>query len=94
MKYPDVPGHEDAATSKAAAASVARTAASMRTKVFRAILEAGYAGMTCNEIEIALGMRHQTASARVRELFLLADINDWHLVRKTRSGRNATVWFA
>jgi hypothetical protein len=94
MKYLDVPGHEDAVTSKAAAASVARTAASMRTKVFRAILEAGYAGMTCNEIEIALGMRHQTASARVRELFLLADINDWHLVRKTRSGRNAPVWFA
>jgi predicted transcriptional regulator len=49
-------------------------------------------GMTCDEVEIALGLTHQTASARVNELMKKKLIIDSTLRRKTRSGRKATVW--
>jgi len=48
-------------------------------------------GATCDDVEVALGMKHQTASARIRELAQIGLIAS-RGVRKTRSGRNATVW--
>jgi Fic family protein len=49
-------------------------------------------GATCDEIERATGLSHQTASARLRELVLNGRIEDSGERRKTRSGRLATVW--
>lgn len=77
--------------SKAAAASVSVRGDCRR--VFQEIKNAT-AGMTCDEVEVALGMTHQTASARVNQL-----MNSGHIVRlgditrPTRSGRSAAVWF-
>lgn len=48
-------------------------------------------GATCDDVEVALGMKHQTVSARIRELVQMNLIVP-RGVRKTRSGRNATVW--
>lgn len=48
-------------------------------------------GATCDEVEVALGMSHQTASARINELYRMCAIDPSGL-RKTRSGRNATIW--
>jgi predicted transcriptional regulator len=67
--------------------------AALRFIVMRAIRESGDVGITCDEIEIMLDMRHQTASARIRELSLQ------HRVRvigkrATRSGRMAQVYVA
>lgn len=49
-------------------------------------------GLTCDEIERKLHLSHQTASARVRELYL-ADQIIHHGTRPTRSGRQARVYF-
>ena len=91
------------ATSKAAADSIAEPAVSLRSQVLAAIVAAGAAGMTCDEIEVALELRHQTASARVRELAKAGAIrpvlDPRHreprcLTRATRSGRRAQIWIA
>lgn len=51
-------------------------------------------GATCDEVEAALSLSHQTASARIRELFQEGSIRDSGLRRNTRTGRKATVWEA
>ena len=47
---------------------------------------------TCDEAEVHFEMRHQTASARIRELCELGRIEDSGARRPTRSGRDAIVW--
>jgi DNA-binding Lrp family transcriptional regulator len=51
-------------------------------------------GATCDEVEAALSLSHQTASARIRGLFQDGSIQDSGLRRNTRTGRKATVWEA
>lgn len=60
-------------------------------------------GLTCDEVEKILGMKHQTASARLRDLitcqppyveFQNDPETDKPLRRQTRSGRTARVYFA
>jgi len=51
-------------------------------------------GLTDEEIEHTLNLKHQTASARRRELVLGGLIHDSGQTRKTTSGREATVWRA
>jgi hypothetical protein len=48
--------------------------------------------MTCDRIEALTGLRHQTCSARVRELAQSGAIYDTGARGKTRSGRAAIVW--
>lgn len=50
-------------------------------------------GTTCDEIEHALKLRHQTASARVRELWLDTEICKDGTTRKTSSGSLAIVYY-
>jgi N6-adenosine-specific RNA methylase IME4 len=66
------------------------TTAQLRSRVLVEIRERG--GATCDEVEVALDLRHQTASARVNELLNDGLISDSGLRRHTRSGRAATVW--
>ena len=80
-------------TSEEAADSIEYDTSRLRVIVFR-FIQARQLGATCDECEVALDMRHQTASARVRELYLRGVITDSGLRRKTRSGRNAVVWVA
>lgn len=99
MAQPDLPfdrpyptgtpriAHSD--TSAAAGDSVEPIAASLRRRVLIA-LAGGDA--TCDELEVALDMSHQTCSARVRELVLLGLVQDTGQRRKTRSGRGARVY--
>jgi predicted transcriptional regulator len=47
---------------------------------------------TCDEIEELFNLRHQTASARIRELVQMGLIYDTGARRKTRSGRAARVY--
>jgi hypothetical protein len=49
-------------------------------------------GATCDEVEQALEGRHQTISARIRELVLMHFIIDSKVRRLTRSGRLARVY--
>jgi len=63
----------------------------VRGTVLQAIHAAGMHGRTCDEIEEVTGLKHQTASARVRELADLEEIVPIG-TRLTRSGRKAVVW--
>lgn len=81
-------------TSDEAYASVIDEASRLRAEVHRAIRDAGDQGATCDEVEVRLAMRHQTASARVRELALRDRVVDSGTRRRTRSGRTAIVWRA
>ena len=93
--YPNAPGHVAGSdTSAAAADSVADTAGNMRRQVWRLINQRGEYGTTDDELEVLLGMRHQTVSARRRELELLDAIHKTPERRKTRSGRTAAVYVA
>lgn len=78
-------------TSKAAAEAIQPDAARLRSLVMDAFKEAGAKGLTSNEVELKLGLRQSTASARVREVVLLGNLVESG-TRKTASGRNAKVF--
>lgn len=92
--YPDRPGHNWRDTSQAAAKRIAGGAAAIRVRILAELQVRGTTGGTCDEIEQAMGLSHQTASARIRELNMKSRIFDSGLRRRTRSGREAIVWFA
>jgi hypothetical protein len=79
-------------TSLRAAASVAHAAQSKCEQVFSVIRASADRGMTDEEIERALGMKHQSASARRRTLVLEDRVHDSGLERRNQTGRNANVW--
>lgn len=77
-------------TSTNALRSIDSIAQQVRARVLREIAAQG--GLTCDEVEVALDMRHQTISPRVNELMKQGLIADSGLRRKTRSGHEAAVW--
>jgi hypothetical protein len=89
---PPPPAVRDSPTSVAAGESMAGSAALIRSRVLAYIY--GHYGATCDECEVGLGLRHQTASARCTELCRMGLIVDSGITRKTRSGRAAVVWIA
>jgi hypothetical protein len=89
--YDGMAPHEGSATSFAAAASMMPHLGAIQEREYEAICDAGERGMTDDELEHRLGLRHQTASARRRELYLLGLIKEGGF-RNTTSGRKATVW--
>ena len=91
MTYPNDPGFvKDSDTSFAASRSFG--ADSLRELVRAHIASQGRNGATCDEVEVALDMRHQTCSARCRELVLKGGIIKTVSVRPTRSGCKAHVY--
>lgn len=67
----------------------------LQLKVYDLIKLAGWEGKTCDEIEVDLGLTHQSASARVHEL------ENWKpkplierrgAKRKTRANRSAFIF--
>lgn len=93
MPYKDgVPYVQGSDTSHEAAESIADRAASMRAQVADEIRRSGIYGATCDEIEIALGMKHQTASARIKDLKDRGAVRDSGVRRPTRSGCLAVVY--
>ena len=85
-KPPSVAGSD---TSAAAADSVRETSGAQRQRVFALIAESP---RTDEEIERVTGLRHQSASARRRELVLAGHIVDSGARRANSSGRQAVVW--
>lgn len=93
--YGGLPPHvKGSDTSLAAAKSQLPGAANMRNRVLVYIRAARGMGMTCDECEEQMAGRHQSISARVRELVLLKKIRDSGHRRKTRSGRQARIYVA
>lgn len=67
-----------------------RNEAGDRVRIYRYIVDCG--GATCDEVEEALGIKHQTASARINDLRALNRVRDSGGSRETRSGSSAIVW--
>lgn len=81
-------------TSVAAIDSIKNKISSIEREVYEYIKSRGRKGSTCDEAEIALNLRHQTASARFTALRKRDEIMDSGERRPTRSGRKAIVWIA
>lgn len=92
--YGGHPPHSDQETSLDAATSMKPIVDTLQDRVLAYIVNQGAAGATDDEIEQALQLRHQTASARRRELVLMRPPRILHdgTRRRTRSGRAAKVW--
>lgn len=84
----------DSDTSREAAMSLVEEAPTVRMKVLGFIRVRGTVGVTDCEIEQALGLRHQTASARRRELELQGLVVKTDQRRPTDTGRMAGVYVA
>jgi hypothetical protein len=71
--------------------SIIGSKAILRAKVIGYIREQGAYGATSDEVEEALGLSHQTISARITEAKADGTLVPSGMRRKTRSGRNAAV---
>lgn len=89
--YDGTPPHEAPSTSQAAAVSMKPAANRLQRQVEAVIGSTGPRGATDDELEVLTGLKHQTVSARRRELYLLGRIRSIG-ERPTRSGRKAKVW--
>ena len=86
-------------TSEAAAESIKPNVGKLQRMVLDVVANAPD-GLTREEIELATGLKHQTGSARVRELFLLGLLTTKvdpktgkSLRRPTSTGRSAEICF-
>lgn len=61
-------------------------------RIYRYIARRTRKGATSDEVEQALGIVHQSASARINEMRNAGLIEESGRYRKTRSGRNANVF--
>jgi hypothetical protein len=90
--------HNGTATSIAAAESVRPHVSAIRQRVLDYIEGNGFNGCTCDEVEQALGLSHQCCSARITDLHAprigKPRLVDSQRTRRTRSGRQATVWIS
>jgi hypothetical protein len=66
---------------------------SIREDVYQQIETSSGGGMTCDEVEHCLVLPHQTASARIRELWQAGRIVYGEERRTTRNGKNARVYY-
>ena len=64
----------------------------LRGRILALAARRGSYGITCDEAEIALDMTHQSCSARFSELKRDGGMTITDSCRKTRSGRNASVF--
>ncbi len=92
---PTLPFNRGSDTSKAAAEKVRSRAFSDRERLRALLLEAGDDGLTTDEAEVLLDMKHQTCSARMNDLHSKMGMAvDSGRRRATRSGCSATVYVA
>lgn len=87
------PSQRGSETSRASAEAIDTSELGrLQRRVYSEIARSGYRGMTDEEIEIALSLTHQCASARRRELHLKGLIGSEDVRINPRSGRPAQVW--
>ncbi len=93
-QQPTPPYVKGSETSQEAAESMKQHAPTLRHRVYFYILERGAHGATDSEVEAALDLKHQTASARRRELEIMGAVYRSNIKRLTSSGRRAGVYVA
>lgn len=92
MIYPNEPGFVAESDTSESAASRMTKAVVLREQVRARVEAAGWSGATCDELEVALSMKHQTCSARCTELKLEHHIFPNGKKRMTRGGHRAAVY--
>ncbi|MBW2169840.1 MAG: hypothetical protein JRG69_11390 [Deltaproteobacteria bacterium] len=90
--YGGMPPHQKMDTSVAAARAVEGDVGRLQAAVLRYIQGCGDDGATDDELEVQLGLSHQSVSARRRELVLKGKVRDSGRRRLTRRNRKAAVW--
>lgn len=85
--YPHAPD-----TSRAAAASIAKAAASIRAKTFCLVRDAGERGLIGDDVATALGLHVTQVRSRLSELHADNLIADSGFRRRGASGRMGAVW--
>lgn len=83
--------HGGNAESTEAHRSIVTSKATLRRRVIAYVAGLGDAGATSDEIEVALGLPHQTVSARITEAKAGGELVKSGDRRPTRSGRKAAV---
>ena len=84
--------HNNTDTSKLAAEEIKPHLGRLQSTVYSYILKQDASGATCEEVERALNLAHQTASARIYELRHKGKLKDSGHRRLTTKNRLATVW--
>jgi hypothetical protein len=87
----DSPRPSPAATSRAAAESVAKAVGYIEQRIIDHLEQLGSHGATADEAEVALNLRSATGSARFSEMTKAGRITRTTRTRPTRSGRGAFV---
>lgn len=88
----EAPFVRDSDTSQAAAESLSSEDLNRLQALILAHVADRGGGATCDEVEVGLHLRHQTASARIREMCLKDWLYDTGMRRPTRSRRTARVY--
>jgi len=91
---PPPPRQRHSETSCEAADLIADRTATMRARVYEAILEAGEAGLTDEEGMGVIGLAGNCYRPRRVELVRAGRVHDSRRTRTTASGRRAVVWTA
>ena len=94
LERPYLPAQMHSATSIDAAERALPNAGTMRWRVLAQLKQWRSTGGTDEELQRELGMDASTERPRRIELVEAGLVRDSGRVRKTRSGRNATVWEA
>lgn len=92
--YPNAPGHRGVDTSKAAADDIAPKLGKLQRMALRAIREAGWLGLTADELAARLELSRYAVQPRTSELKLKGLIRDSGQRRPNGTGKKAIVWIA
>lgn len=90
--YPDAPGHRHVDTSMAAADALAPKLGRLQSMTQAAIREAGWIGLTADELASTLGMDRWSIQPRTSELRRKGLIRDSGQRRPNATGKMAIVW--
>lgn len=90
--YPDAPGHQTVDTSIAAAHAIAPKLGRLQHLAEAMIREAGWIGLTADELAERLGMDRWSIQPRTTELTRKGLIRDSGQRRRNSSGKVAIVW--
>ncbi len=92
--YPDAPGHRNVDTSIAAANALAPMLGRLQRLALEAIRQAGWLGLTADELAAALAMDRWSIQPRTSELRRKGLIRDSGQRRPNATGKQAIVWTA
>ena len=92
--YPNAPGHRNVETSIAAADALAPKLGRLQRMAETAIRDAGWLGLTADELAARLNMDRWSIQPRTSELKRKGLIRDSGQRRRNTTGKMAIVWIA